>query len=143
MLQLHKIKYRSNLALRSQFQLFNPLSYETLDFQHSQNTKHQLLSHPRAVMILVSAHVNFVQRMCAIPMPEYTFLTYCRSRPGKAHTRGNGKKQYQLLNTVTPVLQQIPKRKARRSKIQNSQLKNSELSSNSLGDLKKQIIEST
>ena len=90
MLQIHKIKHRSNLARRSQFQLFKPLSYETLDFQHSQNTKYQLLSRPRAVMILVFAHVNYVQQLCAIPMPEYTFLTYCRSRPGGVAKCRNG-----------------------------------------------------
>ena len=90
MLQIHKIKHRSNLARRSQFQLFKPLSYETLDFQHSQNTKYQLLSRPRAVMILVFAHVNYVQQLCAIPMPEYTFLTYCRSHPGGVAKCRNG-----------------------------------------------------
>ena len=90
MLQIHKFKHRSNLARRSQFQLSQPLSYETLDFQHSQNTESKLLSHPRAVMILVSVHVNYVQHLCAIPMPEYTFLTYCRSRPGGVAKHRNG-----------------------------------------------------
>ena len=90
MLQIHKIKHRSNLARRSQFQLSQPLSYETLDFQHSQNTKSKLLSHPRAVMIIVSVHVNYIQQLCAIRMPEYTFLTYCRSRPGGVAKHRNG-----------------------------------------------------
>ena len=38
-------------------------------------------------MILVSVHVNYVQHMCAIPMPEYTFLTLPFSPRGCRETQ--------------------------------------------------------
>ena len=81
MLQIRKINSRSNRACRSLFQLFQPLSYETLDFHVVKNAQHTLLSKPRAVTPLLSIHKNYAKQLCAIPTREYTFLSYCRSRP--------------------------------------------------------------
>ena len=81
MLQIRKINSCSNRACRSLFQLFQPLSHETLDFHFVKNVQHTLLSKPRAVTPLLSIHKNYAKQLCAIPTREYTFLSYCRSRP--------------------------------------------------------------
>ena len=81
MLQIRKTNSRSHRTCRSSFQLFQPLSYETLDFHNVKHTQHALLSNPRAVTLLVSMHKNYAKQLCAIPRREYTFLSYCRSRP--------------------------------------------------------------
>ena len=81
MLQIRKTNSRSHRACRSSFQLFQPLSYETLDFHNVKHTQHALLSNPRAVTLLVSMHKNYAKQLWAIPRREYTFLSYCRSRP--------------------------------------------------------------
>ena len=81
MLQIRKINSCSNRACRSLFQLFQPLSHETLDFHFVKIAQHTLLSKPRAVTPLLSIHKNYAKQLCAIPTREYTFLSYCRSRP--------------------------------------------------------------
>ena len=76
-----KINSCSNRACRSLFQLFQPLSRETLDFHFVKNAQHTLLSKPRAATPLLSIRKNYAEQLCAIPTREYTFLSYCRSRP--------------------------------------------------------------
>ena len=87
MLQIRKINSRSNRACRSLFQLFQPLSYETLDFHFVKTAQHTLLSKPRAVTPRLSIHKNYETQLSAIPRREYTFLLYCRSRPRLQNTK--------------------------------------------------------
>ena len=90
MLQIRKINSRSNRACRSLFQLFEPLSYETLDFHHVKHAKHALLSNPGAVTLLISIHKNYANQLHAMPTREYIFLSYCNSRPRGVQQLRNG-----------------------------------------------------
>ena len=90
MLQILKIHPRSERACRSLFQLFQPLSYLTLGFQHVEKAQHALLSDPRAVTLLISIHKNHATLLYAMPTREYTFLSYCNSRPRGVPKLRNG-----------------------------------------------------
>ena len=90
MLQILKINSRSNRACRSLFQLLEPLSYEMLDFHHVKHAKHALFSNPRAVTLLISIHKNYATQLHAMPTQEYTFLSYCNSRPRGVQKLRNG-----------------------------------------------------
>ena len=75
------IRVLSELAVRY-FGFFKPSRTRRLFFHHVEKAQHALLSNPRAVTLLISIHKNHEQtHLYAMPTREYTFLSYCNSRP--------------------------------------------------------------